>query len=68
MYDYVRRMYRVNPVVGHYVQHSFTRRVGRITSEDASCGHYVQVLFTGDSWALPCHPTEMAYLGPVPPD
>lgn len=62
-YDYVRRVYGVNPVVGERVRHHVGGKLGTITREDRSQGHYVQVRFDGKMHALPCHPTEMDYLG-----
>jgi hypothetical protein len=40
-----------------------TGKSGTIAREDRSAGHYVQVRFDGQSFALPCHPTELEYLG-----
>jgi hypothetical protein len=51
------------PKVGERVRHHVTKKEGTISREDRGAGHYVQVLFDGDSRPLPCHPTEMDYLG-----
>lgn len=63
-YDYVRQAYGVNPVVGERVRHH-TRRAGKdgTIARERSPNHYVHVLFDGEKHALPCHPTEMDYLG-----
>jgi hypothetical protein len=58
-YDYVRRTYNVNPVVGRRVTHTVTNKSGIIAREDKGAGHYVQVRFDGQRHALPCHPTEL---------
>lgn len=64
-YDYVKRAYGVNPVVGERVRHHITSREG-IVARERSPNHYVHVLFDGSKHALPCHPTEMDYLGVTP--
>ena len=63
MYEYIIRAYRVFPTVGERVRHKRTGRFGTIAPEDPGAGHYVQVRFDGTDHALPCHPTEMEYLG-----
>lgn len=60
-YDYVRRAYGVNPVVGQRVSHTVTKQFGTIAREDKSMGHYVMVAFTGKKFSLPRHPTELNY-------
>lgn len=69
MYDYVRRTYQVNPIVGERV--IFTeykeRPAGTIAREDKSCSHYVMVKFDNARWPSPCHPTSLEYLGPAQP-
>lgn len=60
-YDYVRRSYDVNPVVGQRVTHTVTKESGLVAREDKSQGHYVQVRFDGRKHASPCHPTELVY-------
>lgn len=60
-YDYVRRTYRVAPVIGARVRHNETGRFGAISRENRSQSHYVQVRFDGDRHALPCHPTALDY-------
>ena len=62
-YDYIKRAYDVKPVVGDRIKHHVTKREGTIEREDFSMSHYVQVLFDGDAEPMPCHPTEMDYLG-----
>lgn len=61
-YDYVRRAYNVDPIVGNPVRHTVTNGYGSIPKEDPSQAHYVQVKFEGKSFALPCHPTELEYI------
>lgn len=60
-YDYVRRTYSVDPKPGKTVTHTVTGKIGVITREDKSQGHYVQVRFAGQKHSLPCHPTELDY-------
>lgn len=63
-YDYVRRAYGVDPVVGARVRHTElkgARAFGTIAREDRSQGHHVMVRFDGRSWADPCHPTSLDY-------
>lgn len=62
-YSYIQRAYAVTPTVGERVLHHVTKREGTISPEDRSMSHYVQVRFDGDAESLPCHPTEMDYLG-----
>ena len=61
-YDYVKRVYGVNPVVGQSVLHQVTQRTGTIAPENRSMSHYVQVRFVGKARPMPCHPTELDYL------
>jgi hypothetical protein len=60
-YDYVKRMYGVNPVVGSTVTHTITGRSGVITRESPGMGNYVRVRFDGQKHSLPCHPEELIY-------
>jgi hypothetical protein len=60
-YDYVRRGYGVDPVVGARVRHTVTLQFGEIARESRSQAHYVMVRFDGRTWAAPCHPTELDY-------
>jgi hypothetical protein len=60
-YDYVKRTYDVDPKIGARVQHKVTRRFGKITREKPSAAHYVNVMFDGRGFSLPCHPTELDY-------
>lgn len=59
-YDYVKRAYGVDPVVGGRVQHTETGRYGKIAKEREP-RHYVHVQFDGRSFASPCHPTALNY-------
>lgn len=63
-YDYVRRAYGVDPVVGQRVRHTEMSRnnTGTIAREKPSQGHYVQVRFDGQKHASPCHPRALEYL------
>lgn len=63
MYDYVKRTYNVNPVMGQRVTHTVTKKGGAIARESPSAGHYVQVCFDGSKFAVSCHPTELDYHG-----
>jgi hypothetical protein len=65
-YDYVKRAYGVDPRIGARVQHTVTKRFGRIAREKASAAHYVNVIFDGLGFSKPCHPTELDYT-PVEP-
>ena len=58
-YDYIRYYYGVEITVNHIIRHTVTGRIGTIMPENASAGHYVQVLFQGDKHQLPCHPLEL---------
>ncbi|CAN7303637.1 hypothetical protein LJR164_001584 [Phenylobacterium sp. LjRoot164] len=63
-YDYVRRMYGVDPIVGHRVRHTEMkgpRSFGVIARESPSQGHHVMVRFDGQKHASPCHPTALDY-------
>jgi hypothetical protein len=60
-YDYVKRTYHVQPVVGHAVRHKATGQFGFITRENPGQGHYVQVRFSTHPHATPCHPLELDY-------
>ncbi|CUX69258.1 MULTISPECIES: hypothetical protein [Agrobacterium] len=58
-YDYVRNYYGVEVTVNQFVRHTVTGRIGTIMPENASAGHYVQVLFRGDKHTMSCHPQEL---------
>ncbi len=58
-YDYIRSRFGVEVDINHLVRHTITGRIGTIMPENASAGHYVQVLFQGDKHMLPCHPQEL---------
>lgn len=60
-YDYVKRTYAVNPVVGQRVKHHVTGKEGTIARESQSAAHYVQVRFDGQRYNASCHPTELDY-------
>jgi hypothetical protein len=60
-YEYIKRAYSVDPVVGQRVTHTVTGKSGEIGREDKSQGHYVMVRFDGMKHRLPCHPTELDY-------
>lgn len=62
-YEYIRRTYGVDPVSGHRVHHHVTKREGTIQPYAGGGSAYVHVCFDGDNHAVPCHPTEMDYLG-----
>lgn len=66
-YDYVRRTYSVEPVIGERIRHHVGGKTGTISRENPSSAHYVMVKFDGQKHALPCHPTEMDYLGEAKP-
>lgn len=68
MYDYIRRTYLTNPIVGQRVVHTETKREGVVMPEAPSAGHYVQVQFDGDDFPLPCHPKALADTMPPPTD
>jgi hypothetical protein len=63
-YDYVRRMYGVEPIVGARVRHTETGRFGVIAPMSPTHGHYVQVRFDGQRFASNCHPTALDYSAP----
>jgi hypothetical protein len=67
MYDYVKKHYAVNPIVGNRVRllEGKEQPEGTIAREDKSMGHYVMVRFEGVRWPAPCHPTSLEYLGPA---
>jgi len=63
-YEYVKRAYGVDPVVGARVRHTEmkgARSYGTIDREDPSQGHHVMVRFDGQNFASPCHPTALDY-------
>ncbi len=60
-YDYIKRTYGVEPMVGKRVKHTVTHRFGKIVREKPSEGNYVRVIFDGLGFAMPCHPTELDY-------
>jgi hypothetical protein len=62
-YEYVKRAYGVNPVVGHRVRHHVAGYgIGTICRESKSKYHRVMVKFDNGRRGS-CHPTEMDYLG-----
>jgi len=60
-YDYVRRTYGVDPIVGQRVRHTEIDKFGTVARESASQAHYVMVKFDGQNFASPCHPTALEY-------
>lgn len=60
-YEYIKRMYEFQPVVGATVKHQETGKIGVITRENKSAGHYVQVRFSGVQHSMPCHPRALIY-------
>ncbi len=64
-YEYVKRTYNVSPKVGKRVRHTEINRTGTISRENKSQSHYVMVKLDGQSFASPCHPTALEYLGPA---
>lgn len=59
-YDYVRRMYGVDPVPGQRVRHLETKEWGTVLPERASHAHYVQVEFDNSGAGL-SHPKALRY-------
>jgi hypothetical protein len=59
-YDYVRRAYGVDPVVGQRVRHTEVDKAG-VIAKPGPAGHYVYVRFDGERHASPCHPTSLDY-------
>jgi hypothetical protein len=49
----------VEVTVNQFVRHTVTGRIGTIMPENASAGHYVQMLFRGDKHTMSCHPQEL---------
>lgn len=60
-YEYIKRTYSFVPKVGRRVRHTITMNYGTIQREDRGQSHYVQVLFDGGKFAMPCHPGELEY-------
>jgi hypothetical protein len=58
-YDYIKKRYGLDFAVGMGVQHTVTKKFGKVAREAASQGHYVQVKFEGSKYAAPCHPEEL---------
>jgi hypothetical protein len=67
-YDYIKKTYGVEPKVGDRVQHTVTKRFGKITREKRSATHYVNVMFDGLGLSQLCHPTELDYLARTQPE
>jgi hypothetical protein len=61
VYEYVRRTYGTNPIVGQRVRHTITGNEGTIAPEGMTHAHYVRVrfVFDGRDVILPCHPKEL---------
>jgi hypothetical protein len=60
-YEYVKRTYGHEPIIGNRVKHTVTKKYGKITREKPSQGHYVMVQFEGQGFSSPCHPDELDY-------
>lgn len=60
-YDYIKRTYGVEPKIGARVRHTETDKFGKITREKPSAAHYVNVMFDGRGFSVPCHPTALDY-------
>jgi hypothetical protein len=60
-YDYIKRTYTFQPQVGKRVRHTVTGKLGTISQEGSSQGHYVQVRFDDCKFPRPCHPGELSY-------
>jgi len=62
-YDYVRRSYGVDPVPGHRVRFIGSQGREGVIARRQSYDNYVYVTFDGQKNAVPCHPTDLTYLG-----
>lgn len=60
-YDYIKRTYGIEPKIGERVQHTVTKRFGKIMREKPSEANYVRVMFDGLGFGMPCHPEELDY-------
>ncbi len=60
-YEYVKRTYGHEPIVGNRVWHTVIKKFGRIAKEKPSQGLYVMVRFDGQNFSSPCHPDELDY-------
>lgn len=60
-YAYVKSYYGVSPVPGHRAR--FTDGREGVIARRQSYDQYVYVKFDGGAHALPCHPTDLTYLG-----
>lgn len=60
-YDYVRRTYGVDPIPGQRAR--FTDGREGVIARRQSYDNYVYVTFDGGKHAVPCHPTDLTYLG-----
>lgn len=68
MYEYVRRQYGVNPIVGQRARHTELQPGNDeciIQPEDPCFGHYVMVKFAS-GLVGPAHPTALEYLDQAP--
>lgn len=61
MYDYAKRAYEVDPVVGQRVRHTELDKFGTIAREDPSMAQYVMVKIDGLKHVSPCHPNALEY-------
>lgn len=68
-YDYIRRVYGVNPVPGERARHTELQPGNDeciIQAENGAFGHYVMVKFAS-GLVGPAHPTALEYLGRADP-
>lgn len=59
-YDYIRRMYGVNPVPGRKARHTETGELVTIMREKPSHGHYVRIKMPNGVAGF-SHPTALDY-------
>lgn len=59
-YDYVRKCYGVNPVIGARVTSKEDKKSGVIVRKQ-SYDQYVHVKFDGTKFDVPCHPLDLDY-------
>lgn len=59
-YDYVKRTYGVEPVIGARVRHTEINKEGVIVRRKAD-DQYVWVQFDGQKHPSPCHPMALDY-------
>jgi hypothetical protein len=59
-YEYVKRYYGVNPVIGARVQVKGSGKLGVVVRKRCY-DHYVHVKFDGQKFNVPVHPLELNY-------